>query len=183
MKKVILGLALAMSMVLAGGDIAPIEEVEVVQVQDKDFYVGVSTTIGDSIVTKEFETFSSTGYGIQAGYTFYRDGDFDTSVEARYMAVVTGSIDNFEDFETYGAFIKPRYNFEDMSVYGLIGYTAIDKYAFQSDGFAYGLGASVELDGYEIFVDYVINDDDEFNGLIDGDINNELIVIGLNYRF
>ena len=164
----------------AGGNIAPVaEQAEIVE--SKDFYVGISTTLGDSIAQNDFESFTSTGYGAQAGYTFYRAGAFDTSVEARYTAIVTGSIEDFDNIQTYGAFLKPRYNFDAVSVYGLVGYSAVDRYAVSTDGFAYGLGLSTDVYGYEVFVDYVANDDNEFTGLQDGEFNNEIVSVGVNY--
>lgn len=182
-KKLIVALMATMTMAVAGGNIAPVAEPVVIVEQSKDFYVGLSTTISDSIVTSDFDTFSSTGYGAQAGYTFYRNGAFDASVEARYMAIVTGSVDNFDDYQTYGAYLKPRYDFGAVAMYGLIGYSAIDTINQDSDGFAYGAGLSTNVYGTELFIDYVTNDDNEFSGLQDGEFNNEIVTVGFNYRF
>ncbi len=167
----------------AGGDIAPVVEVETAEVVvDKDFYVGISTTIGDSIVQSDFETFTSTGYGIQAGYTFYRNEAFDVAVEGRYTAIVVGPLEDFGDYQTYGAFIKPGYDFGALKAYALLGYTAVDKPQIDVDGFAVGLGLSTEVYGYELFVDYVANDAD-YDRFVDGDYNNEIVSVGVNYSF
>ncbi len=187
MKKILVAFVAFMTLgafAQAGGDIAPVETTSVAPVT-KDFYVGISTTLGESITFEDFESFSSTGYGVQAGYVFYRDGNFDTAVEARYTTILRGDLE-FNDVANYGAFVKPGYNFGSVKAYGLVGYTAIDTPIGDTDGFAYGLGASTEVYGYELFIDYVINDDSEFSILGDFDtdsLNNEVLTVGINYKF
>ncbi len=177
-------LALTSAFAFGGGNIAPVEVTTEVAEVNKDFYVGISTTIGDSIAQDGFETFSSTGYGVQAGYTFYRNDAFDVAVEARYMAIVRGSTDDFGDYQTYGAFIKPGYDFGGVKAYGLLGYSAVDRPVADVDGFAYGAGLSAEVYGYEVFVDYVTNDGDhDLFSTYGEDFTNEVVTIGMNYRF
>ncbi len=185
MKKIIVAALAASALVMAGGNIAPVEAPVVEAVEaEKDFYVGISTTLGDSIVQDDFEAFTSTGYGLQAGYTFYRNEAFEVAIEGRYMAILSGSFDNFGDVQTYGAFIKPGYDFGGITAYGLIGYAAIDRPNIDTDGFAYGGGLSADVYGYEIFVDYVTNDaDNDIFNAFEPDFKNEQVTIGMNYRW
>ncbi len=189
MTKILTGLALASTLTLAGGDIAPIKTITPTQVEvSKDFYVGLSTVLGNSVTNKDFEWFNASSVGIQGGYTFYRDGKFDTSVEARYTSIYRDVAD-YGDVQNYGVFIKPSYDLTVAKVYGLVGYTATDfkQDKLDTDGWAVGIGASKEVyPNVEVFVDYVINDDSSLTGIREFDVaylDNQILTLGVNYKF
>jgi len=183
--KTLLVAMLASITLYAGGDIAPVEpavEVPVVQ-NTKDFYVGGSIIAGESITSDKFKTFETTGVGIDAGYVFYRNGDFSAAVEGRYNTLFS-SIDDFGDVYTIAGFLKPQYNVCDVGVYGLFGYSNVDNGKDEADGFAYGIGASYALnEDFDVFADYVVNDNSDLDGLQDGDFNKEIVSVGVNYKF
>lgn len=159
---------------VAGGDIAPVAEpVVVVEPASKDFYVGVNTVIGvTQFTTDNLDWFSLSSVGVQAGYTFYRVEAFETSVEARYST----DVDDIFDTYSVGTFIKPAYNFQTTKAYGLLGYQETNGDTLGSFGgeLAYGGGASFDVfKNYSVFADYVYGDDSA----------NEVVTVGLNYKF
>ena len=181
MKKLIMAAALTLALTTAanaGGDIAPVAAT--VQVEaNKDFYVGMSTTIGESFRGNDMDWFDTTAVGVQAGYTFYRAGTFDVSAEARYSTSWVHSDDIF-DYYTYGAYLKPAYDLGAVTVYGLVGYAAVEN-GRSTDGLAVGGGLAMPFGtSCEAFVDYVsMNDGTEF----DIDRGNEVVTLGVNYKF
>jgi len=187
-KKILVALMATMTMAMAGGNYvpvvsAPIQTIVVAPVV-KDFYVGVSTSIGESITSNDFRTFESTSVGLDAGYVFYRNGAFTTAVEGRYTTIMGSFADNFGDVYTVAGFVKPQYNFGDLGVYALAGYSYVDNGLVDTDGFAYGVGASYAINGtYDVFVDYVANDDQDLDGFTNTNFSNEIVSVGVNYNF
>ena len=117
MKKIKLSLVAMLAtstMIMAGGDIAPVEAEVVVIPTTKDFYIGFNTELA-----KDTVWFSDSTIGVQAGWTFFRAGAFDTAVEARYTTNISDAFDTY----SYGAFIKPGYSFDVVKAYGLVGYS------------------------------------------------------------
>jgi opacity protein-like surface antigen len=191
----ILGLS---TMVMAGGDIAPIEEPKAVVTQDvaKDFYVGVGITGGQTYVDGESDWFNDTdyaetGYGVQlnVGYVAYRAADISVSIEGRVQGTVWDYFTSAEDADmlTYSVLLKPEYNFSDYGVYALAGY-GTTKVSFGDDsirenGFVWGVGAEYAInDTFGVYADYVVNpdfDDDEFYD----SIKNDVVAIGVTYKF
>jgi len=190
MKKIMVAALAACTMAIAGGDITPVE-VEAAPVT-KDFYVGVSgqATIQTTEISDTFDSVAwdnaKYGVGIQAGYVFFRSGDFSTAVEGRY----TYSWDevNGIDLDTgiLSGFLKPAYDFGPVTGYALIGYSQVDLDVLgTSDGFAWGLGISGDVtDSIEVFMDVTVNPD--FNNGVDTillDVDHEVITLGVNYKF
>ena len=182
LKTILVALMATMTMAMAGGNIAPVQTIEVAPVA-KDFYIGVNTSIGESITSNDFRTFETTSVGIDAGYVFYRNGAFSTAVEGRYTTIM-GSYSDFGDVYTVAGFLKPQYNFGDFGVYALAGYSYVDNGVLDADGFAYGVGASYAIaDSYEIFVDYVANDSTDLGDFNLDNAQNEIVSVGVNYKF
>lgn len=171
MKKLLASLALASTLLMAGGDVAPVElaPVEVITEAEKNGYVGLSTVIGIT-EGESINWFGLTSVGAQAGYVFYRAGDFSTAVEGRYATDTTDWFDTY----TVSALIKPAYDVGGFDLYGLVGYQDGTGDLLSWDGeLAYGLGAETDVFGYGLFVDY----------LYGNDTKSEIVTVGLNYRF
>lgn len=174
MKRINKGLLLsviASTMIMAGGDVAPVSApVEVVEVETKDFYVGVSTVVG---VTDpdNINWFGYTTAGVQAGWTGFRAGNFETSIEARYATDTA----NWFDTYSYGAYVKPGYDLGGVTAYGLVGYQDGDSNDFADfEGeLAYGGGVLTDVLGLEVFADYLYGDKTK----------SEVVTVGVNYRF
>ena len=108
-------------MLVAGGDVAPIEtEVEVIE---KNGYFGVAGSY--------IEYLDDAGVELKAGYDLHKY----IGIEGRLLVG--------EDY-SYGAFIKPQYEYEGVTAYGLAGYVhneVITKgYDLSVDEAAYGGG-------------------------------------------
>ena len=172
MKKILTGLALAGTMVMAGGDIAPVEAKVVPVVEDtKDFYVGINTVVGVGGERQNIDWFGMTNVGVLGGYTFTRKDNIEVSVEARYS---TKTSDLFKDY-TVGAYVKPGYDLGGVTAYGLVGYQdASGSPEFDFGGeVAYGGGVTTDILGYDVFADYLRGDK----------TRSEIVTIGVNYRF
>ncbi len=172
---------------MAGGAIAPVEEpVVLIPVVEKNFYVGgnVQAVLGDraDFLGTDMLDNAAWGVGIQGGYTFLRSGDFSTSVEARYSYAWADR--TLGDTGILSGFIKPAYDFGPVSGYALLGYSEVDIDALgTSDGFAWGLGVSGDInDDIELFVDYTVNPDFD-HGYNFSEFDNEVITVGMNYKF
>jgi len=197
LKGILVALMATMTMAIAGGDIAPVVEVEVAPVA-KNFYVGGALTAQQTYVKGESDWFndtvlSETGYGAQAqiGYVFFRSGDFSTAIEGRVAKTLYNygidefSFDGDTSLLTYSALIKPQYNFGEFGVYGLVGYGTSklndSGYTARKNDIVWGGGANYALgDTWEVFADYTVNP--AFDGVVE-DVENDVIAVGVNYKF
>ena len=196
MTKFVTAAVAAMTVAFAGGDVTPIEVVEVTPANN--FYVGGALTATQTYVNGESNWFSDTdsaetgyGFGAQAGYTFYRCGAFEAALEGRIQKTfwdygIKGWEDNSEELTTYSALIKPQYNFDEFGVYGLVGYGAskfeIGDFKVRENGLVYGAGAQYAInDSWAVFGDYTVNPAFEVEGF--KDIENDVVAIGVNYKF
>ena len=174
MRKMIMASVLAGTMVMAGGDIAPVERVvAMVEVQEPDFYIGLNTALATGTDYDTLEWFDRTTVGAQLGYVAYRNDAFSTALEVRYST----DANEFGDIASLTGFVKPAYEFEYASVYGLVGYGDVqaDVADFGDNaGLVYGGGVSTPfMYGTDVFVDYTRND--EFQA--------DTVTVGLNYKF
>ncbi len=215
MKKFNLSLVAVLAMstfAIAGGDIAPVEpvvETPYVEESTSAFYLGLgysgmkadlSTDLFN--INKESDTFNQVL--LQAGYKF---NDY-VAIEGRY-AIGTDDSDwshwhawsplatQNVAADSWGIFVKPMYPVTDaFDVYALLGYgetqfdyTYGDTTFGDTGGFAWGLGAAYNFsDNVAIFVDYVDQEDGDFDGAIIGDNNNldldfETWSVGVTYTF
>jgi len=198
---------------IAGGDIAPVEpvvETPYVEESTSAFYLGLgysgmnvdlSSDIARGI---EGESDSFNQVLLQAGYKF---NDY-VALEGRYAIGTDDSTWNWYDAanplrtqtvsaDSWNIFVKPMYPVSDaFDVYALLGYgeTSFD-WAYGSTnfgdvgGFAWGLGAAYNFsDNVAVFVDYVDQEDGDFNGAVIGSDNNfdlsfETWSVGVTYTF
>ena len=213
MKKIIMSLAAITAMsstVTAGGPVAP---VEAIVVPWTGFYVGGALTANQTYLDGEMDWFSTsvnnkTSYGLQGdlGYTFFNNGDIALSAEGRFGGSFGG--DDFVETSYWGIYAKPEVIFDNVSVYGLLGYGELDytksgdlyngspvtyAYTTSTDGFSWGIGASYGItENVSAFIDYtalpelnVIGLDSVDGGVIVNDqyVYTDVISVGVNYRF
>jgi len=198
LKTILVALMATMTMAMAGGNIVPVQTIEVAPVT-KDFYVGGAITAVQTYENGSSNWFSDTlssetGYGIQGqvGYVVYRSGDFSTAIEGRVGKTVGNyGMDEF-DFDgdvsllTYSALVKPQYNFGDFGVYALVGYGTSKftdgDFTARENGLVWGGGAEYAInDTWAVFADYTVNPVFEDAGY--PDIENDIMALGVNYKF
>ena len=190
MKKALLLSVVASTMMMAGGDIAPVVE-EVMVVEDNGFYLGLG--YGFMNVTRD-SALASTEDGIdedfssvmlQAGYKF----NSYFAVEGRYWFglddVDLGTVANpdvVDAPDAWGIYAKPMFPVtEDLDIYGLVGYADVSFEEEDFDGFSWGLGLSYEItESFAVFADYVALTD-ETNAF--EDFNVETYNVGVTYNF
>ena len=175
--------------------VEPIADIPKLEVQ-KDYYVGVGYSCaqltGDN-PDQEFMTMSAVS--LNAGYQI----NDSLAVEARYTRSLgdinyqTWNVD--EDVSSssptnLGIYLKPQYNFEAMSVYGLLGYGQVwldnGQDTFKESGIQYGLGANFLVMDTNIFVDYRrLYNDEGFDSLKtwEHDVAANSYTLGVNYFF
>ena len=180
----------------AGGDIAPQEpEMMVAEVIDTPvasnnyFYAG----LGYSYMNMNDDTLNTdiTGDAVTflAGYKFHQY----LSVEGRYNFSVSDldveGIDRSWDMSNVALYLKPQYSFDQVTVYGLLGYgeVTLDNGTSHSEaGFQWGLGASyAATEKIDVFVDYTrLYDDSGFGTFTaNNDIIFDSVTLGVNYKF
>ena len=171
MKKTLLLSVIASTMIMAGGDIAPIEEPVVVVpvIDNSSFYIGLAY----SYVSAEIDdTEKGNAYSLIAGYNFNQYiaiegrygqtfGDMDVSDVAYSLGNCVGDC---EREVTYASlYLKPQYPVtESFNIYALLGYGEVQARETSGNGFQWGLGANYEItENIGIFVDYtsLYNDD------------------------
>lgn len=199
MKKIVISLAAASTILMAGGDFIPVEPVveTPVIVEQSPFYLGIG--IGDASVNDDdtSEEFSATTLMLQAGYQYNEylalEGRYTFGLNMDYNPGTTNGLssDYDGDFSNWGIYLKPMYPIGNFSIYGLLGYGGVmldnlaggDAY---EDGWQWGLGAGYALsDNYTIFVDYVSLYDDtgfDYRARLD-DIDSDTWTFGVSYRF
>jgi len=203
MKKTTLSMVsiLALSACLmAGGDVAPIEEpvVEPVVIDNSAFYVGLGmggAYINDAQTDEEI---SSTTLMLQAGYQYNAyvalEGriwfGFNTDYDPGNTTNTGGEYDN--DISSWGIYIKPMYPVtEAFDIYALLGYGGTQLGNLESgdayeDGFQWGLGAQYEvMENVLIFADYVRLYDDtgfDYRAQLE-DVDSDVWTLGVSYRF
>ena len=186
-----LALMLLTSFSYAGGDIVPVEpQVMVAEPSsDNQFYVG----LGYSYVSMDNDTINDdiTGNAVTllAGYTFYPY----LGIEARYTTTVSDldvyGTDRNWDISNIALYLKPQYAYDQVTVYGLLGYgevTLDNGPSHSEDGFQWGLGASYAVaDNVDLFVDYTrLYDDNGFDSFVgNDDITIDSVNVGVSYRF
>ena len=199
MKKIVVSLAAASTILMAGGDIAPVEPVveTPVVVEQSPFYLGLG--IGDASVNDDTtsEEFEATTLMLQAGYIYNEylalEGRYTFGLDMDYDPGTTNSLssDYDGDFSSWGIYVKPMYPIGNFSLYALLGYGGVmlddlaggDAY---EDGWQWGLGASYAMsENYSVFVDYVSLYDDtgfDYRARLD-DIDSDTWTFGVSYRF
>jgi len=180
----------------AGGDIAP-QEPEVTMpdvmdepvVSDNYFYAGIGYSYMDMNDDTLDTDITANAATFLAGYKFHQY----LAVEGRYSLSVSDldveGVDRSWDMSNVAIYLKPQYAFEQVTVYGLLGYgevTLDNGTSHSEDGFQWGLGASFSAtENIDVFVDYTRLYDD--NGFDTFTANNDIIFdsvnVGVNYKF
>jgi len=197
MKKALLLSVVASTMMMAGGDIAPVVDEPVMVVEDNGFYLGLgygfmNVTVDDAITGTNYfdEDFSSVM--LQAGYKF----NSYFAVEGRYWFGLddvdlgtVGNPDVYDAPDAWGIYAKPMFPVtEDLDIYGLVGYADVTiegnngtPWSKDFDGFSWGLGLSYDItDSFTVFADYVALADET---IAFEDINIETYNVGVTYNF
>ena len=216
MKNLTLSLVAVLAMssfAVAGGDIAPVEEPMVVEVDNSAFYIGV----GYGYFDQNMDNNGITGVNVetetdnvllQAGYQFNEY----IAVEGRYWigvgdATYSSNQNAFSgdvsgDYSSWGIYVKPMYPVTDaFNIYALLGYasTSLDadqngaNWDWDTDEFSWGLGAEYGItENVFIFADYVnLGYPDSVDWTINGVPYSDVAVdgdlytfnVGLTYKF
>lgn len=187
------------SCLMAGGDVAPVEEAVVMPLVDNAaFYIGLGAgqaAINDDTTSEEI---TSTMIMLQAGYQYNAyialEGrvsfGFNTDYDPGTTANTGGEYDS--DISSWGIYVKPMYPVTDaFDIYALLGYGGVqlgnleNGDAYES-GFQWGLGVQYEVvENVLIFADYVkLYDDTGFDYRAQhDDVNADAWTVGLSYKF
>lgn len=200
MKNLIVGLAAASTMAMAGGDFVAVEEpvIEVPVIDNSAFYLGLG--IGQSSINDDptGEEITSTTLMLQAGYQYNEyvalEGrasfGFNSDYEPGLTSNVSGDYD--DDISSWGIYIKPMYPLtEAFNIYALLGYGGVQLGNLESgdayeSGFQWGLGASYDAtESIIVFVDYVKLYDDtgfDYRAQLE-DVDSDAWALGVSYKF
>ena len=179
----------------AGGDIAPqepemsIPDVMEETVSDNYFYAGLAYSYMDMNDDTLNTDITGNAVTFLAGYKFYQY----LALEGRYSLSVSDldvdGTDRSWDMSNIALYLKPQYAFDQVTVYGLLGYgevTLDNGTSYSEDGFQWGLGASYSAtDAIDLFVDYTrLYDDNGFDTFTaNNDIVFDSVTVGVNYKF
>ncbi|SFV62747.1 putative outer membrane protein A [hydrothermal vent metagenome] len=195
-------LAIAGNLLMAGGDIAPVEPKVTIPVKETvvidnvkydGFYAG-----GALSHLRMNENGISSGYAltILAGYYFNKY----FGIEGRYTRTI-GDVDvdngpttvsQSDVLSNVGIYLKPMYNVTTgFSIYALAGYgksnyeNSAKNIDASESGVQWGLGAKYELaGGLGFFVDYLnMYSDDNYDGIVAEDILFNAMTVGATYTF
>ena len=192
-KKLIASLMLTAT-IYAGGNLYTEQEMIQDPCLDRSgMYVGVSVSYDefsmDYFPSPNGGDYDEFGPGIQLtiGYDIFGFDNWLYSVEGR---IGYASVEDI-DYSWYAAYTKVEYDAGKFGIYGLLGYGTSDAtlsiyngpYNIKINGsvndFTYGAGINYQYsDELSIVLDYVV--EPEF---VDDNINNDVISLGVNYKF
>ena len=185
MKNILLLSVVASTMIMAGGDIAPVEPmVEVPVVMEAPSSGGLYFGIAYSIMSLDVDRLN---YGVnnnweleldidaimlQAGYAFNENiavearywgavGDGDATLSNHNLSITDENSFGTNDTTAWGIYVKPILPVsEAFDIYGLLGYANVDSdfgHDEWDDGtFSWGVGAAYSFsENASVFVDYV----------------------------
>ncbi len=198
----IVALLLSSTYVVAGGDITPIIEPEVivpevivVESELTGFYAGLGYSCLQMGLDQPYlDMRAMTALSVEAGYNFNQY----LAVEARYTASIGDiTIKNAQgvehdtdtiDMQNIGVYVKPQYTMNQFSIYGLLGYGqfSIDNGNSLSEAsIQYGLGANVMVStNIGIFADFRrLYDDETGFDILSEEIMANSYTVGVNYHF
>ncbi len=194
MKKIFMALVASLTLGFAGGNIAPVASV-VDESPLAGLYIGGGLGSTWTYDTGDFDFSSDTdksvvdpAIGLRVGYDFYKNSGFVVGAEGRIVASFDAN-----DFDTtvYSLYLKPGYEFEGtgFGVYGLAGYSwtrwDAGEDSINTDGFSFGLGAEYSFTKHlSVAVDWTSNVWDDSISDVDGkNINNDVVMVWVNYKF
>jgi len=180
MKKILLLSVVASTMIMAGGDIAPVEPmVETPVVMETPSTGGLYLGLAYSLVGHDVDNFNDThnlgmdfdALMFQAGYKvndyFALEGRYWVGLGDGDASINNWTIHNaFDDSEmdAWGIYLKPMYPVTSaFDIYALLGYAniTVDNPNFPNagideDGFSWGVGAAYSVtENIAVFVDYI----------------------------
>ena len=165
------------------------------------FYAGFGVSHMSMLNDVSKEEFSATGQSVHVGYQYGKyiaiEGRYSVNAgNVSYESGNTGAIDLADyptDFSNMAAYLKVIYPFDNVSIYGLMGYgevkltnIPIGDVDRAESGFQWGGGISYMIgDSFEVFIDYVfLYDDTGFDHLAtQADQEANQITLGLSYKF
>lgn len=191
MKKVLLLSVVASTMIIAGGDIAPVEpvvETPVVVSTPSPFYVGLAYSYFDS----SYGSTDVTADGM-LGLLGYTINDY-FAIEGRYTGTL-GDLDFSRPVEGISGdktitnaalYVKAMYPVNNFAVYGLLGYGQTRANNTSDEAFQYGAGLSYNInDKFAVFGDWTNLYDD--SGLNYGNDTSDYTIntwnFGVTYNF
>jgi len=172
-----------------------------VSLDDNRFYAGFGVSYMSMVNDLTKEEFSATGQSVHIGYQYGKyiaiEGRYSINAsKVSYESGNTGAIDLADyptDFTNIGVYVKVIYPFDNISIYGLMGYgevgltnIPIGDVDRAESGFQWGGGVSYMIgDSFEVFVDYLfLYDDTGFDYLaVQADQEATQITLGLSYKF
>lgn len=184
--------------VMAGGDIAPVEPIIEVPVAAETstktgFYAGLSYSCMQLTGDTPDQEYMGNGISISAGYNINKflaiEGRYTTSIGDINYQTWNVDEDVSGDLSNIAIYLKPKYSFGTMGLYGLIGYgqTELNEgVSAKETSFQYGAGITASMnDSVEFFVDYRrLFDDTGFDTLSSNqDIAVNSWSLGVNYNF
>jgi opacity protein-like surface antigen len=201
----ILLLSSSATLVLGGGDIAPVDtkvvEIPVV-IEQSPFYLGLGVSAMSLLNNDTDEEFTATGVTLIGGYIYNEY----LSIEARYTqnasnvkydngttALVADTDDYPTDFVNMAIYLKPTYSLGDFGLYALLGYgevsltnIPIGDVTRGEDGFQWGVGMNYSItESIDLFADYTsLYSGDGFDYIATANsLDATLITVGMSYRF
>ena len=184
---------LAMStMTYAGGDIAPVEPMVEVPVEEvatpSPFYIGLAYSYFDA----SYGSSDVTADGM-LGLVGYNINDY-FAIEGRYTGTLSdltvddgmGKIDRDKSITNAALYLKAIYPVDNFAVYGLLGYGSTSANNDSDGAFQYGVGLSYDLnDKFAVFVDWTnLYDDSGLNYIGDtSDYTIDTWNFGVTYNF
>jgi opacity protein-like surface antigen len=188
MKKILLSTIVAGTMVMAGGDIAPVAQVAP-DSDDSGFYVTGKIGSGQTFQTSDWNYFDEDAgnnvygmVGLGAGYRYRFNPEWFVDAELGLYTAFYGE-DGMERTD-YDVSVRPGYTFSDygIDVYAILAetYTKIQKHGHDwTTGVGAGIGYNVTKD-LKITAEYQYQIQD-FNGY--NDVKNDRVMVGLRYSF
>lgn len=199
-------LILSSSLVLAGGDLAPVEPEIIIPIvpmaeavpepepTKSGVYIGLGYSCMQVSADTPDEEFMGDEVSGNIGYKFNEN----LAIEARYTQSI-GDI-NYKRWDkdydiadsslsNLGIYLKPQLNLAGLGLYALIGYGQVKiedgTDSFTEDTFQYGVGTSFDISEVTMFVDYRrLYDGEGFAELSKKqDVAVNSFTVGLNYEF
>lgn len=192
-------LLLSAPLLYAGGDIGNPEEIKLdignvnySTLSSNYFYTG----LGYSFMKKENTSderkdrqVTAHGLNLQLGYKFHSNLAVELRAISNTGKARAHNANQDWDLANVALYIKPQHTFNDLTVYGLLGYGATRFKATEThtvDGIQYGVGASFALtESLDAYADYThLYDSTGFDDIdLKDDVSMFSLNVGLTYKF
>jgi opacity protein-like surface antigen len=196
MKKILMSLTAMTAIVVAGGDIAPVEPVTNVDVSatkatDEGFYTGISAGAGQTFFNSDWSYFSTSNDN-KVMYMLGAFGGYRYSIDPQWFVDgqvgVTTSFAGNQDFDRtdIDLTVRPGYRFTDkIDGYAILGasYVQFEGYGDKINDWSPQVGLGVSYDWTKSLstgIEYTYNTSD-FDSI--NDLKNDKILLTATYRF